>query len=263
MAYGINKQEVVDTLYAPLFGDLLPSEGLGQTYWMTNQPAYEDFQSEYAGAQPDEARAKLEEAGYTDNGGTYEHPERGPLTLRVGTTGGNRLREDQQQLIQAQLAEAGIDIQINNVQGSAYFSDQPFNEAALECANSGGESGDCGIWDIAQFAWVGGPWPGSGHAVYRTGDGNNLHGFSDPAFDEKVGECDAIVEEDPRAECYNELAAWVVNLETNPEDGLVVVPLTQKPSFSAFSTVNLESGAVSPDMQGVGPLANVVDYIVR
>ena len=32
------------------------------------------------------------------------------LSLRVGTTGGNRLREIQQELIQAQMADAGIEI---------------------------------------------------------------------------------------------------------------------------------------------------------
>ena len=53
-----------------------------------------------------------------------------------------------------------------------------------------------------------------------------------------------------------------MTLNVNPEQGLVVVPLTQKPNFYAFSNVRLESGAVSPDMQGTGPLANVQDYIV-
>ncbi len=262
IAYGIDKSEIVNTLYAPLFGDLLPPEGLGQTYWMTNQPPYEDFQVEYAGPQADQAKTVLEEAGYDCSGEVCTHPERGDLSLRVGTTGGNRLREDQQQLIQAQLANAGIEIVIDNVQGSAYFSEKPFSEGSIACYSGAEEGADCDIWDIAQFAWVGGPWPGSGHCVYQTQCGNNLHSFADAEFDEKVTECDQIVDADERADCYNVLAEWVVTLNFNETDGLVVVPLTQKPNFYAFSTVRLLSGAVSPDMQNTGPIVNAVDYIV-
>ena len=42
----------------------------------------------------------------------------------------------------------------------------------------------------------------------------------------------------------------------------MVVPLTQKPNFFAFSNTKLLSGAISPSMQNTGPLSNVVDYIV-
>jgi peptide/nickel transport system substrate-binding protein len=262
IAYGIDKGEVVSTLYSPLFGDLLPEAGLGQTYWMTNQPPYVDFQEQYDGAQPDAAEEALEGAGYDCSGEVCTHPDRGDLTLRVGTTGGNRLREDQQQLIQAQLAGIGIDVEIDNVQGSAYFTERPFSEGSVACYTGAEEGADCNIWDIAQFAWVGGPWPGSGHSTYQTEGGNNIHSFSDPAFDARVTECDATIDDDERADCYNELAEWVVTLEMNPEDGLVVVPLTQKPQFYAYSTIRLDSGAVSPDMQNTGPLTNVADYIV-
>ena len=262
IAYGIDKAEVVRTLYAPLFGDLLPEAGLGQTYWMTNQSPYVDYQEDYAGAQVDEARASLEGAGYTLDGEVYTHPDRGRLSLRVGTTGGNALREQQQQLIQAQLEKAGIEITIDNVQGSAYFTERPFADASVACYTESGEGADCNLWDIAQFAFVGGPWPGSGHSAYTDNGGNNIYSFEDPAFDDRVAECDQVVDFDERADCYNELAEWSATLERNAEQGLVVVPLTQKPNFFAFSTVNLASGAVSPDMIGTGPLANVVDYVV-
>ena len=114
----------MEALYTPIFGDLLPPNGLGNTYWMSNQPTYEDHQGDagYGQGNIEAARAKLEEAGYVDEGGVFTHPTDGPLTLRVGTTGGNRLREVQQQLLQEQLSEAGFDIQINNVEGGDYFS---------------------------------------------------------------------------------------------------------------------------------------------
>ncbi len=177
------------------------------------------------------AKAKLAEAGYTEGAdGIFEHPEDGKLTLRVGTTGGNQLREVQQQLIQAQLKLAGIDIVIENGEGGAYFSDQPFNEDALACANSGGEEGNCENLGHRPVRVVGGPWPGGQTPAYRSGAGNNAYGYANPDFDAKADECDQIVDEAAAADCYNELDKFVTTLETDP-NGLVVIPLTQKPSF--------------------------------
>lgn len=261
LALAIDKGEVMAGLYTPLFGDLLPAEGLGNTYWMSNQPSYVDHQTEagYGAGDIEAAAAKLTEAGYTlGSDGIYEHPEDGKLTLRVGTTGGNQLREVQQQLIQAQLKEAGIDIVIENGEGGAYFSDQPFNEDALACANSGGEEGNCEIWDIAQFAWVGGPWPGGNSAAYRTAAGNNAYGYSNADFDALADECETLVDEAAAADCYNEADKYITTL-ANGENGLVVIPLTQKPSFYAYSNT-LATAAVAPDANAAGPLVNVVDY---
>ncbi len=238
LALAMDKGLVMEALYTPIFGDLLPAEGLGNTYWMSNQPDYEDHQGDagYGQGNIEAARAKLEEAGYTDQGGVYAHPTDGPLTLRVGTTGGNRLREVQQQLLQEQLSEAGFDIQIDNVEGADYFSAQPFSDDVLACANSGGTEGNCDVWDIAQFAWVGGPWPGGNSPNYLTGSGNNAYGYSNEEFDARAAECDATVDEAEAAACYNELDKYVTTLELDPEKGLFMIPLTQKPSFYAYSS---------------------------
>ncbi len=261
VALAIDKSEVMAGLYAPLFGDTLPAEGLGNVYWLSNQDAYVDAQGEagYGAGDIDGAAAKLEEAGYALNSnGVYEHPERGVLSLRVGTTGGNRLREIQQELIQAQLAEAGITIVIDNPEGAAFFDEQPFNPDAIACATSGGAEGNCELWDITQFAWVGGPWPGSSTASYLGGSENNPYGYANDDFDARSVECDATVDDAERADCYNELNEYVTTLNIDP-DGLVVVPLTQKPSFYGY-TGSLSQAGVAPDAQGAGPLTNVVDF---
>lgn len=263
IAYALDKSEVIEGLYAPLFGDLLPIEGLGNTYWMTNQPAYEDHQSEYHGAQIEEAQAKLEAVGYTQGSdGVYEHPQDGRLSLRVGTTGGNKLREDQQQIIQQQLADAGIEIVIDNVPGSAYFTERVFSDAAVAASTTQGAEGDPNVWDITQFAWVGGPWPGSNTTAYTSGSGNNPYAFANPDFDEQARSCETMTEDQERAECYNTADKYVTTLEMG-DDGLVVIPITQKPSFYAYSSEQLAQGAVSPDANNAGPLVNVVDYQFR
>ncbi len=261
LALAMDKSEVMAGLYTPLFGDLLPAEGLGNTYWLSNQSTYEDHAGDagYGKGDVEGARAALEAAGYTDNGGVYEHPERGPLSLRVGTTGGNRLREIQQELLQAGYAAAGIEITIDNVEGGAYFSEVPFSEEAIACSTSGGAEGNCEIWDITQFAWVGGPWPGGQSASYLSGSGNNPYGYANPDFDAKSAECDATVDDAERAACYNELDKYVTTLEIDSETGLFMLPITQKPSFYGY-TSQLATAGVAPDAQGAGPLTNVVDF---
>lgn len=273
LAFAMNKAEVMEGLYTPLFGDSLPAEGLGNTYWLSNQGDYEDHAGDAGYGQGDAASAiaALEGAGYTDSGdGIYEHPDRGRLTLRVGTTGGNALRELQQQILQQQFAAAGIEIEIDNVDGSAYFGEKPFSGAALACASgvpSGETSGegdaavtsDCDVWDITQFAWVGGPWPGGQSASYRCGSGNNPYGFCNESFDEKSVECDGTVDDAERAACYNELDTYVTTLGPDG-DGLFMLPITQKPTFYAFSNQRLVGAAVAPDANSAGPLVNVVDF---
>jgi peptide/nickel transport system substrate-binding protein len=262
IAYAIDKGEVIDGLYAPLFGDLLPREGLGNTYWMSNQPDYVDHQTEWDGPQIEEAQAKLEEAGYTEGAdGVYEHPEDGRLSLRVGTTGGNALREDQQQIMQQQLNDAGIEIIIDNVPGGAYFSERPFASDAVLAATTQGEEGDPTIWDITQFAWVGGPWPGGNTVAYRTGSGNNPYGHANPAFDAKIDECEGTIDDAERADCYNEADQYITSIVDG--EGLVVVPITQKPSFFGYLSSELASAGIAPDANDAGPIVYVMDYQFR
>lgn len=275
LAYALDKGQVVTTLYAPVFGDALPLDGLGNTYWMTNQSPYEDHQSEYTGPKVDEAKAALEGAGYVlGDDGIYEHPDDGRLSLRVGTTGGNALRELQQQIIQAQMKSAGIEIVIDNVPGTAYFTDVVFSGEGLLAAASGGEQGDPNLWDITQFAWVGGPWPGGQSASYLSGavaddaDGNpvaqtnNPYGYTTEGFDAQSPVCDETVDDAERAACYNELDRLVTQVQADGT-GLFMLPLTQKPQFYAWHSDALEAAGKTPDVNNGGPLVNIVDFKVK
>jgi peptide/nickel transport system substrate-binding protein len=210
---------VVTALYNRVFGaGLLAPEGLWNTFFMPNQTAFYEPHGldKYAGNNVDAAKANLEDAGYALDGDFYAHPDRGQLTLRVGTTGGNALRELQQQIIQAQFASAGIEIVIDNVPGSAYFGEKPFSAGSLDCAASDGVDGDCTIWDITQFAWVGGPWPGGQVGAYRS-DGFGPYGHISDEYDAKADECDATFDEAERNACYNLLDRYVTTLDFFPE----------------------------------------------
>jgi peptide/nickel transport system substrate-binding protein len=110
MALAMDKPALMADLFTPIYGDALPADGLGNAYWLPGQPQYEDHAGEagYGQGDIDAARALLESAGYALDGDVFVHPEDGPLSLRVGTTGGNRLRELMQQTLMTTMAEAGI-----------------------------------------------------------------------------------------------------------------------------------------------------------
>ena len=96
--------------------------------------------------------------------------------------------------------------------------------------------------------------------MLRTGSGNNIYGFANAEFDAKADECDATVDDAVRADCYNELDTYVTTLAKDPQNGLFVIPITQKPSFYAVSRTRLATFGVAPDANSAGPLANVVDF---
>ncbi len=132
-----------------------------------------DHQGEagYGTGDVEAARALLEGAGYVEGAdGIYEHPTDGRLSLRVGTTGGNQLRELQQQLIQAQMAEAGIEIVIENLPGGEYFS-VPFGGDPTGAGNSTSTPSSPG-------------WVARGRGADRSRSapvrGNNPYGYASP-----------------------------------------------------------------------------------
>ncbi len=260
VAYALDKTEVVEQLYEPLYGPILPTAGLGSTYWLPNQSHYEDHQVAYEGNNIEAARASLESAGYlVGSDDVYNHPTDGRLRLRVGTTGGDELREQQLILIQRQLVRAGIDLIIDNIEGGGYFSQRPFAPEAIDASVSGGSEGDPGIWDITQFGWVGGPWPGGQSGAYRGRSRNNPYGYNNPDFDVRASECDGTVDEAERSACYNDLDKYVTTLEQG-DTGLFMIPLTQKPSFFGYRSDKLAGVGVAPDVRRAGPLVNIGDY---
>ena len=44
------------------------------------------------------------------------------------------------------------------------------------------------------------------------------------------------------------------------DDGLFVIPLTQKPSFYGYLSSQLSGAGVAPDANDAGPLTNVADF---
>ena len=259
IAYAIDKAELVTQIYEPIYGPILPPDGVGNSFWMPNQPAYQDHQAAYAGHDPAAAAEALRAAGYLQRpDGGWDHPEDGPLVVRVGTTAGVELRDRQLALLAEQLGRVGIEVVVDSAPGGLFFVEGPFSEEALAASASGGDEGDPDLWGIAQFSWTGGPWPGAISGIYRSGSQSNPYGFASPEYDVAATECDAIVDDGERSTCYDELDRFATTLDRT-EGGLFVIPLTQTPSYFGHSGP-LDAVGVAPDVVRGGPLVNAADY---
>ena len=157
-----------------------------------------------------------------------------------------------------QFDEVGIAVSADNEPGGLFFQQGPFDPEALAASASEGSSGDAGLWDMAQFAWAGGPWPGAQSGVYRNGSPGNPYGFSNPEFEVAAFECDAVVDDTERAGCYNDLDRFVTTLD-NGDDGLFMLPLFQRPVVVAHRSDRVEGLPAVVGSPGVGPLATIVD----
>jgi peptide/nickel transport system substrate-binding protein len=210
IAKGINIEDLVNQTVKQFSDQAKP---LGNRIYMTTQPdQYQDHFGEYGKGDTAAATALLEEAGYTKGGDGIYAKGGTKLSLRISTTAGNQLRETQEKLFQAQMKQIGVDIKIANADGRKFFGDWLPN----------------GNFDIANFAWVGSPFPISGSQdTYRTGGGGNYGSYEskkvDDLFKRAMGEFDDAKATELGNQIDQQLTA-----------DMVTIPLYQMPTFIAW-----------------------------
>ena len=121
IATGLNIPEIVNRTVKQFTDKAQP---LGNRIWLPGQRYYQDHFGQYGKGDTAAATALLEQAGYAKGAdGIYAKHGR-PLSLRISTTAGNQLRETQEQLIQAQLKQIGVDIKIVNADSTKFFGER-------------------------------------------------------------------------------------------------------------------------------------------
>jgi glutathione transport system substrate-binding protein len=176
IATAIDTQQLVDRLVRPVNPNAQP---LGNRIWLTGQQPYQDHAGGYGKGNTQAAKQLLEQAGWTLGAdGVYaKNDER--LELRYATfTKEDPRRRAQGELLQAQLADAGIQLSLRNTTLGTLF------DWIID-----------GNFDIASFYWLGNPFGiSSNHDLYRRGGGNNFSKFADPTvdalFQQGLGELD-------------------------------------------------------------------------
>lgn len=209
----VDRQALVDTLMKP-FSD--EATVLQNHVYVNNQPEYAENAGEFAARDLERAGALLDEAGWTVGSDGVREKDGDKLVLRIGTTGGDALRERTQELLQAQLKDAGIELRIENVPEAGIFDVIFGGEATAQ------------DWDLALFAWVGTPTAALDYTgVYGTGQGNNPGGYSNEEADALLAQATAEVDDTARAALMNQVDQLLWQDPPN-------LPLYQKPTFVAY-----------------------------
>ena len=208
IATGLNLTEVVNRTVRQFTDQAQP---LGNRIWLPGQKYYQDHFGRYGKGDVAAATRLLEDAGYTRGAdGIYAKGGK-RLSLRISTTAGNQLRETQEQLIQAQLKQIGIDLKIVNADNRKLFGDWLPN----------------GNFDIANFGWVGNPFAiSSNQDIYRSGGGSNYGNYASRKVDQLFNQAVREVDEARSAELGNQIDRQLTA-------DMATIPLYAKPTYLA------------------------------
>jgi len=233
IAHGIDRQAIIDQLFADINPDLEP---LNNMIFLNNFPDYEDHFGTYGG-NPEEATALLEENGCTRQGdGPYECDGE-PLSFGFKSTAGNALRELTFEIVQEQLREIGIEIE------------SEFGDAAVVFGNQGLAGGK---YDLFLFAWVGNPDPSGSVEIHKCEGTQNFQNYCNEEVTDLLEQSDSTVDPAERAALMNEADALMA-------EDLPILPMYQKPTFFAY-TDRLQNAIDNATQQG--PTWNAEDWFL-
>ena len=121
LAYAIDRQEIFDTVMAPIYpsGEVLQCAG-----WVPNVGDWcaDDFAD--VTQDFDKAAQILTDAGWARNDDGVWEKGGTPLVIEWNTVAGNKRREDVQALVQEQVADFGIRFDINNLDAAELFQNR-------------------------------------------------------------------------------------------------------------------------------------------
>ena len=208
IATGLNIPEIVNRTVKQFTDEAQP---LGNRIWLPGQQYYQDHFGQYGKGDTAAATRLLEDAGYTKGADGIYTKDGAKLSLRISTTAGNQLRETQEELIQAQLKQVGVDIKIANADSTKLFGDWLPN----------------GNFDIANFGWVGNPFAiSSSQDIYRTGGGSNYGAYASKQVDQLFAQAVREVDEAKSAELGNQI-------DQRLTADMATIPLYAKPTYLA------------------------------
>ncbi len=168
LLYALDRQGMVQSLFQgkqPVAGSYLPPKHYGY-----------DSSISTSNYNPDRSKQLFTEAGWTPGpDGILKNTQGERFTITIGTTSGNRVREDVEQIIQSQWRKVGVELKVSNQPARVFF----------------GETTRHREFDLAMYAWVQSPTSDC-ESLYTTENipsaqnaynGQNSPGFSNPEMD--------------------------------------------------------------------------------
>ncbi len=194
IAYAVDFDAICEEL---LYGETYPPV----TKWEETIYAYPDANPyEY---DPEQAKALLDEAGWTDSNGDGTRDKDGvELVLIYSTTAGREVREQTQVVAQQYLADVGIGITIQNnsydTMWNSYGEDGPIATGNFDFAEWSSTSN---FPDPSESDWLCSEIPSD-----DSPDGNNWYGICDEELDALVREQEVEMDPARRVELFHEIS---------------------------------------------------------
>ncbi len=243
IAYGTNRPQIIADTVGPILRSTKP---LGNRIFLPNQPGYVNNGKAYDKQNVQKARSLLESLGFKLVGSYFEPnygPEAGqPLTFTIQSTTGNAIRSETEQLFQAQMAQVGIKINIQNYDAATLF----------------GKNLPGGQYDIGEFAWVATPFPSGNQSIYCSytlgnACGSNWIHFANKTVDALMAAGSSATSPQAEINDYNRADAvlW---------DQMATLPLYQKPQYYAWSN-NIQG--IQPNASNSGITWNLPDWSLK
>jgi peptide/nickel transport system substrate-binding protein len=193
---------------------------------------------------PTKAKQLLTSAGMTMGSDGYMHPNFGPLkgkdfTLSISTTSGEPVRQQIEELFQADMKAIGIKINIQNYDANTLF----------------GTVGPKGEFDLIQFAWVGSPFESGNQSIYCSYTntsvcGSNWDHYADPKVDSLFNQALSDLNPTTDASLYNQIDALLWK-------DMATLPLFENPVYYGWST---KYANLIPNASSVGIPWNAQDW---
>jgi glutathione transport system substrate-binding protein len=218
IAYGLNRNEMVSRIVGPVTTSVKP---LMNRIYMPTQPQYQDTSGGYGDFNPTKAKSLLQAAGMTMGSDGYFHPKSGPqagkpLTFTISTTSGEPVRQEIEQLFQADEKAIGIKINIQNYSPNTLF----------------GTVGPKSEFDIIEFAWVSTPFASGNQPIYCSYTNPNVCGenwdhYADPKVDALFQQALTTIDPTQAASLYNQADALLWK-------DMATLPLFQQPQLYTY-----------------------------
>ncbi|MDA2812114.1 ABC transporter family substrate-binding protein [Nocardiopsis sp. RSe5-2] len=237
---GVNRQALTD---AALSGLGMEAEPLGNHFLLEGQPGFTDNSGEWGRHDPERAAALLDEAGWKPGEDGIREKDGERLELRFLVPRGFRPGQDEAEMVQAMLGEAGIGVDIEQVGGDELFSRYvlPGDYDMVAFVNTGGRFPISN--SLPQWA---SPVEGPDGEEWRSNVGRIASKEIDAAMDDALETLDE--EESLRAVNRADKALW--------EEGHTL-PLYQRPQLMAVRSDLANIGAPgfgSYDYEDIGYL---------
>jgi peptide/nickel transport system substrate-binding protein len=206
IAMGTNRQQLIQRIVAPIFSTVNPADVskaqvLNNRIYMPIQPTYQNTSGSMSTFDPAKAKQLLQSAGMTMGSDGYMQPKFGPekgkdFTLSISTTSGEPVRQQIEELFQADMKAIGIKINIQNYDASTLF----------------GTVGPKSEFDLIEFAWVGSPFESGNQPIYCSYTntavcGENWDHYADPKVDKLFTQALSNLNPTQDASLYNQIDA--------------------------------------------------------